>query len=1641
MTDVTARIGALPDARRELLERLRQRQGDGPGDGTREGGEPIAIIGMACRFPGGASEPEAFWRLLRDGVDATTEVPAGRWDLPGPYDPDLRAADGLYVRRGGFLTEPVDRFDAAFFGISPREAEAMDPQQRLLLEVTWEALENAGQAPGRLAGTEAGVFVGIGIDDYKSLQTRHPAGIDAYTGTGNLFCVAAGRLSYVLGLRGPSMAVDTGCSSSLVAVHLACQSLRSAESEMAVAGGVHLMLTPDMTLSLCRAGALSADGRCKTFDASADGYARGEGCGVVVLKRLRDAVACRDAIVAVIRGSAVNHGGPSGGLTVPSGQAQERLLRRALANAGVCPAEVSYVETHGTGTPLGDPIEVQALADVYGGGRPAGDPLPLGAVKTNIGHLEAAAGAAGLLKAVLCLGRQEIPANLHLREPSPRIAWDGLGVFPVTGRLPWKRAERPRIAGISSFGIGGTNAHLIVEEPPVPAAPEPASGDPDARLITLSARTGAALAALTGQYAGHLRAHPEIALADVAHTANAGRADFAHRAGVVAGSTEQAAARLAELAAGRPLHEMSFTGRAGGGRGPRIAFAFTGQGSQRPDMGRRLYDTEPVYRRAVDDCCELIAGQLERPLTSVIFTGGDDRDRSALDDTAYTQPALFAVEYALTRLWASWGITPSVVVGHSVGEYAAACAAGVLPWQDALRLVAHRGRLMKELGLDGTMAVVAAGADQVRDTLAKRHQDVCVAAVNGPRETVISGTRAGVEAAGTALAAGGVRVRPLPVSRAFHSSLIDPMLEEFGRIAAAHAYGSARLTMISTVTGEQATGDDLACAAYWRRNTREPVRFLDAARTLLARGCDAVVEIGPDPVLGGMMRRSGLDGAASLPWLASLRRGRDDRTQALSGLAALYAAGATIDGAGLDSGRRPATVSLPTYPFERERYWRAPAPATVPPVMVPPATVPPEDDFPGRRLRSPALRGTATEIRFGHDTPSFAADHRLLGEIVVPGASYLAMLAAAANGESGPCVAEDISFTQALVPGAGPGRLAQLIIDEPASGGRGFRVVSAGENGDGAWTPHLSGVLRDGALRDGALPGAGPRAGGPPGHAQTLPGADLRAAMRKAGYDLGPTFQWITELARAGREARVVLARPAAASYPLHPGLIDSLFQAMFAVTPDGSGDDPDAIRVPVHVGRFTYHGRPAGDVLSARVTVREAGPGEHDMTGDAVAWDARGRAVVEMTGVVLRGVPRTALLRDRHAGVAGLLHRLGWHAVPGRHAGLGPGRWLVFADTDGVAGHLEVVLRDAGGSVTLVLPGEAYRRPDAGRATVDPGNQAHMTRLVEEAGPFTGVAFLWGLGDGGADPVAASERVTGAALHLLRALADRDCRLLLVTRGAQAVGDGDPVSPAHASLWGLGRVARAEYPALRCVLADLEAGEPAPARDAAAIAAELAGHGHGRESDDGQVGYRHGVRYLAALTPVSAAGGLVAHAEATYLITGGLGALGRHVARLLVARGARWLVLTGRGEPDERAQPAVTELERLGATVVLARADVSRRDELALVLDRIRSTMPPLRGVVHAAGVADDGVLAMQSRERARRVAAPKVAGSWHLHTLTREDPLDFFVLFSSAAALVGTAGQGTYAAANAFLDGLAAGGQHRVGPVGWRGDGLGPR
>lgn len=1358
--------------------------------------EPIAIVGIGCRFPGGANDPESYWNLLAEGVDAVGPVPTDRWDVDAVYDPDPAAPGKSSVAAGGFI-DGVDLFDAEFFGIMRREAERMDPQHRLVLEVAVDALDHAGIALESLAGSAAGVFIASYYSDYALLQLADPDAIDARTLTGIVHSVLANRLSYLFDLRGPSVSIDTACSSSLVAVHMACQSLRTGDSDVALAGGVSLMLTPDFMIALSKVGFISPTGRCRTFDADADGFIRGEGCGMIVLKRLSDAIADGDRVLAVIRGSSVNQDGHSTVLSAPNGLAQQELLRSALVNAQLTADRVGYVEAHGTGTPLGDPIEVEALAATIGRPRADGGVCYLGSAKANIGHLEAAAGIAGLIKATLMLHRGEIPRQPNFRRPNPHLSLDRTCLLIADQHRAWPSDGRPRVAGVSGFGVGGTNAHVLVEEAPDLGADAQHPAHGETTLLPVSARSAGALRAMAERWAERLDAATEP-LADLAAAAGARRSHHDHRLAVVGATCSEVARDLRRFVDGDPA-PTSAVGRRPSTGSARIAFVFSGQGPQWPTMGRELLEREPVYARAlgdVDACIRDLAGWSVRESIEL------PEAQSRLGETEFAQPAIFATQVALAALWSSWGIEPDIVVGHSVGELAAFVSAGVLSLEEAARIVVHRGRIMQRATGLGRMMSAALDPSEAADLVRAIGGDLSVGAVNAPRSVVLSGAPEAVAAARAELDRRGVGNRDLPVTYAFHSAQMAPFERELvsalGRVTAA----PATRALYSTVTGQLVRPGDVD-AAYFGRNVRQTVRFADAVASIIDSGVDAFVEVAPHPVLANSVAECvAAPGGRAAPIVASMRRGRPARSTMLQACAELYALGRTPSWPAV-TGPVGSLPDMPSYPWQRQRYWLRERPEVA-----------------GAGSRTAArhpLLGDATRDGDGvvhharWDVPAngWIADHRIGGETVMPVAALLDALHAAARlGEAQTLV--DVVVHHALVRRPSAADADGWVVAVP-DGASGELTISTPDG-------HLVASASVGAATSSLVDAA------PLDSEWTADAEAVYDAFADLGAAFGPAFRTIVRWRAAGSEAegvvRLVGDRPARG---VHPTLVDGALQ-LCSLAASARGDRlPDALLLPIAVERFVVAPAVAGgaapSTVHARVSVERQGAGG-SIRAVARLTAEDGSPVALLDGVRFTVADEAALAALKHDPIGVYEER--WEPVdtPGERADAS-GAWLVLADdTRGPA--LMEGITAAGGACRLVLPNALDRWDTGGLAALvsDPAWRAHH--------PLRGVVHAWALAaDDGVVGTAdrQGERddwpLTGSALALVQALAsagDAETGLWLVTSGSQPA-TRTVAHPRHAGLWGLAAVVAAELPDMRCRVIDID---EQPGDDISVVLAEL---------------------------------------------------------------------------------------------------------------------------------------------------------------------------------------------------------------------------
>jgi myxalamid-type polyketide synthase MxaE and MxaD len=1608
--------------------------------------EPIAIIGMGCRLPG-ANNLSDFWDMLCQGRSGVTEVPADRWDVDAFFSTDPKARGKISSRWGGFVPG-VELFDANFFGISPREAPHVDPRQRLMLEVTWEALEDSGIPPHSLSGSQTGVFVAALSNDYDSLICEDFTRLDSFTGTGTANSIVANRISYFLDLRGPSIALDTACSGSLLTIELACRSLRSGESSLALAGGVSLNLLPKGDIFFSSAGALSPDGKCQAFDHRANGIVRGEGAGVVVLKPLSKAIADGDRIYSVVRGGAINHDGRSNGIMAPNGLAQEAMLQEAYRNAGLSPAKVQFVETHGTGTPLGDPIEVKALGNVLGSERSADFACVIGSVKTNIGHLESAAGVAGVIKTALALFHRQIPPNLHFEEINPLIVLPAFPMSVQTELTRWPSDDRRLVAGVSGFSFGGTNVHLVLEE--APANPKSA-GDASAReeggdlfVLPLSARTPKALKALAREYERFIdSASQGLDAESLCFTSAVKRSHHDFRLALLGASTgelyQALTTWLGDLDDDR-LKDHIVPGKGGQERSLRLVFVYSGQGSHFAGMGRELYDKESVFRESLDNVSRLFEP----------FTGRDLRDEmfatdgvSRINETDCAQPAIFAMQVALTDLWFSWGISPDAVVGQSLGEVAAAYAAGALSLEDAVSIVFHRSRLMRRTAGRGLTAVIGLSRTDTIAEVDGQGDRVSIAGNSSPTSTVIAGDPQSVESIVRRMQGRDVFARIIEnVDVAFHSVQMLPLRDELERALIEVSPQPTNVAFYSTVTGELCEGPGLN-AHYWARNLCEPFCFADVVGHLARNGYETFLEISPHSVLSGAVQQSLIRQSIRGEAIPSLTRGMDEALSIKRALAKIYVEGHNVDWKKQYRGNAEF-VNVPGYVWQKERYWveQIEGGSARRSVMRPRAAGEHPFVSPGARLELGSGQ-SVWELELSPSNVHYVRDHRIQGAIVVPGAAYLDMaLAAALQARPGASVVlEDVLFNRAMILADDEVRRMQLVLDPSVPGSSTFHVYSKSTSSE------LSGGASADPDRDTWTEHASSRAvissQGPARQRVSL--EDLRASfseelsaddhyreMESRQFTFGPAFRAIRRLWRRDVESlsRIELPREAGDTTPhvMHPVVIDAGFQTIAATMSLDSGQT----YLPKSIKRVQVAGPSESHLWCHVRLVQESEARLDTLTADLTYLNDQGEIVLEIEGLILNRLD----VANIETTIADSLLITRWKpAEPGAETEasstlLKPGHFLILADRGGTGEALSVELG----------------RLDQESRVVFSENRSGIEAIVREAAlsertPLLGVIHLWGLDCGELQGVESLDRANElgplsilATLRGLIASGNAKTKLWCVTQNGQRPGEG-PIEVLQSGLWGMGRALAVEHPELWGGLIDVDSGESEQAR-AARIISELTS-----SDDEREVAWRDGVRLVPRLARWEGRRGegiaVQCRADSSYLVTGGLSGLGLEAAKWLIEQGARRLIVAGRrgvpartewqrqeaGSEEWERVESLKELERMGAAIEYWSVDVSNEGAMRQLWEREEAEgRPPIRGIVHAAGVLDDVLAMRMSDESCLRVQEGKVKGALVLDELSRGRGLDFYLAYSSVSGVMGQVGQANYGAANAYLDGLMA-------------------
>nr|WP_264086256.1 type I polyketide synthase [Streptomyces marincola] len=1580
---------AIADAR-EVRGRLREME-----DRAQE---PIAIVGMACRYPGGVRNPEDLWNLVAEGVDAVSEFPTNRgWDLDTLYDPDPSRTGTSYTRHGGFLHD-ADLFDPEFFGMSRREATAIDPQQRLLLETAWEALEDAGITPDSLQGSDTGVFTGLMYHDYGSRPGIPGEGNEGYLFSGSAGSIAAGRLAYTYGFEGPAVAVDTACSSSLVAMHMAAQALRSGECGLALAGGATVMATPTAFIEFSRQRGLAADGRCKSFSASADGTGWSEGVGLLLLERLSDARRNGHRVHALIRGSAINQDGASNGLTAPNGPSQERVIRQALANAQLVPADIDVLEAHGTGTRLGDPIEAQAVLNTYGANRPEERPLQLGSLKSNIGHSQAAAGVGGMIKMIEAMRHGVLPKTLHVDKPTDHVNWDAGAVELLTEARTWPDTGHPKRAAVSSFGFGGTNAHVIVEQAPeepseapegadgaegpeTASAPEEQSGadsgsgsgsgsGDDTVVWLLSGRTEEALRAQARQLADHLDAHPDLNDRAIAHTLATTRTHFTHRAAIHATTPDLLRTALHHLTQGTP-HPNLTTGTTH--PHPKTAYTLTGQGSQHPQMGQQLYHTHPTYAHTIDQLTDHLQPHLPHPLRDILHAPPHTPHAQLLNHTHITQPALFATHLALHRLLEHHDIRPDYLIGHSLGELTAAHIAGVLTLTDALHLVAHRGRLMQAARPGGAMAAVRATEEQVRAALADLDPaTIAIAAVNGPESVVVSGDSDVVEALVARWREEGLRATPLTVSHAFHSPHMDDVLDEFRTIAAEVTYHPPTIPVVSNVTGTLATEEQLTSPDYWTQHIRQPVRFHHGIQTLKNQGVTHLIEIGPTTLATHT--------TPHIPTTPTLRTNQPENHTLHTTLATTHTHGTPTNHHTTPHPHTP----LPTYPFQRQRFWLEES-----------AGAGNAAAFGLAATQHPFL-GVGVEVagndeylftgRLSLTTHPWLTHHTIGDTTLLPGMAIAEMAITAGTQTNTPHLAE-LTLTTPITLTPHTTTRIQLALTAPnPDGHRNLRIHTTTDphTHPATWTLHAQGTLTP--TPPNPTPPPTTHTTWPPPNTQPIPLDNLYQRLTHHGYHYGPTFQALTHLWQTPQgDLHATLQLPdntPTTGFHLHPALLDA---ALHPLLPETTNPNTPP-RIPFTLTNL--HLTPTTTpTTQLHLHLTQPTPDTATLT----LTTPTGTTLAHLTNLQLRPLTPTT--------PHGLYH-LQWQPVtPQAEAtntsdgtdekGSGTDGWAVLGDPD-------------------LLP-DLPSHPDLASAATNPPRVLILPLIGDTT-------------DGGKiDVPAAAHEVLIRTLALIQDFLTNEhlahTHLIALTHHAIATHPTEDITDLpHAPTWGLLRTAQTENPH-RITLLDTDTTTPHTLTHTLALA---------HTTDEPQLAHRNNQLLTPRLTPTTEATDTDTtdspYAHGTTLITGATGTLGTLLAtHLATHHHTPHLLLLSRTGPNAPTAQQLTNLQNTtNTTITLLATDTTNPHQLTQALNTI-PPQHPLTNIIHIAGTTDDTPLTTLTPQRLTTVLQPKINAAWNLHHQTQNHPIHTFTLYSSLSGLIGNAGQANYAAANTFLDALA--------------------
>lgn len=1599
--------------------------------------EKVAIIGMGCRFPGGANSIEEFWELLASGKDGISNVPADRWDMEKYYDEDRQAPGKACNKKGGYLNCGIDGFDARFFNISPKEANALDPQQRILLEVTWEAFENANLNIEQYNGSNTGVYVGICSNEYYMSQTQ--SGdlnvINPYSLTGCSWSTACGRISYTFGFEGPCASVDTACSSALTALHFACTALKAGEADMQVVAGVNLIESPANTIGFSKLQATGPDGYCKSFDAAANGYARGEGCGVILIKRLSDAIRDNNEILGIIRGTAINQDGKSNGLTAPNGASQEKLICKAMKAAGVEANSIDYVEMHGTGTKLGDPIEVKAVAATYGKGRTYGNPLKIGSVKSNIGHLESAAGTASIIKVLLAMKHHIIPANLHFHTPNPLIDWENSNLEVVDKNTVWEKQEGLRMAAINGFGFGGSNAHVIIEEykkKTQETFTEIQNGMD--YLLKITAQSEESLEKLIEKYYVLLEGAKDSQLGDIVQTANQARADLAYRFLVVGKDRDTMLKRMKEYIENGYASGVICNTKDKIQKDRKVVFLFTGQGSQYVNMGKMLYETNTVFHASMEECDSLFQPYLLQSILELVY--GDDADEAAIQRTKFAQPLIFSIEYALSRMWKQIGVVPEIVMGHSIGEYAAAVTAGILSLADAVKLVAARGRLMDMAPGQGKMATIFAKEETVHTLLKGCENTVCIAAKNAAENNVISGVAKDVEAVVKRAKDAGYRVKELVVSHAFHSMMMEPILKNFYNVAKGVAFHKSAVRFVSSLYGKELETDQILDAEYWTKHIREEVDFYHALKSIDKKQNYLFLEVGANRVLAALAKLTFGD---TQTIASSLHMKKEDKEYLPQEIAAVYASGIDIDWSRLVFAGKAnwEKVTLPNYPYNKKKYWMELKYDTGF------GAVNQVDYHPVLGQRIDLSTGTEAVIyqqTFSTEEPYFMSEHVIFDVSISPAAAHTSMLLSAIHDTSDAksCCLKNVEFQAPLAAKGEEERQVQIYLEQEEN--QEFKIFSRDfHNKKDKWLLHAKGNVEtlnqyqntDLEVDTGAF--------------EALSFGEnaeetVYDYMRSTGFCLGDGFRCIKKIHKEENECICLLepltSVPHYKDFILYPGVIDSVIQSGLVLILDELREisKKEAVNktiIPYYVEKMTFNYYDSKKLwCHTKSEIKN-----NVIYVDIMVYNETGQVLLKIDRMLIKLTNSKSLLREMDRLDKNYYH-IQWKQdaqYAGKRTGYDTVKTIVFGDNEDMVEKLAGKFSLLGADVAKVdairqVEGSAFEQIHTNCFAVNPEERPDWLQLLKTLvaeGAGNGFQIVYCNMEHQIDGT--KEQIPYTAVkglyQLLQAITKggylKNTKVRILTKHVQNVKLEGEQNVSGSLLWGLAKTVSLEYPELFAGIVDMDDD----AMENEAFLDSLLG------TDLQETVVRGQERYVCRLVPHkeyakknTSDPAIPVHEDASYLVTGGTGAVGMVYIRQLVKEGARNFILVSRHEPGEGAQAQIKELKEQGVRICTVCGDVTRFDSIRKAVQEASEKMPPIKGVIHAAGVLHDKMMTELSWDDFQLVLEPKVAGTVYLYQVVKDCRLDFFMMLSSVTSVVGNMGQANYGCANYFMNRFAS-------------------